>query len=136
MHKSLRSTINQLREENSEAGLIRLEEALTAAQSMKEHCYDAELYRLQGKLLLASGANAAEAEIEAEAKFQRAIEVSRRQQAKSLELRATVSLAKLWQSRGKQAEARRMLTEIAGWFSEGFGTVDLLEAKAILEALL
>jgi predicted ATPase len=69
------------------------------------------------------------------AKFQQAIEVARRQQAKSLELRALVSLARLWQSQGKQEEAWQMLTEIYGWFTEGFNTVDLLEAQALLEEL-
>ena len=65
----------------------------------------------------------------------RAIEIARRQQAKSLELRAVMSLARLWQQQGKRAEARRMLAEIYGWFTEGFDTADLKEAKALLAAL-
>lgn len=76
-----------------------------------------------------------EAEKEAEACFLKAIEVSRQQQAKSLELRATMSLARLWKTQGKQEEARKMLAEIYGWFTEGFDTKDLQEAKALLEDL-
>jgi predicted ATPase len=71
----------------------------------------------------------------AEACFHKAIEVSRHQQAKSLELRATISLARLWQQQGKQKEAHEMLAEIYGWFTEGFDTKDLQEAKALLEEL-
>lgn len=74
-------------------------------------------------------------EKEAEECFLKAIEVARRQQAKSLELRATVSLARLWQRQGKGAEARDMLAEVYGWFTEGFDTVDLQEAKGLLEEL-
>jgi predicted ATPase len=77
----------------------------------------------------------AEAEAEAEACFLKAIEIARRQQAKSLELRATMSLARLWQQQGKKAEAHRMLSEIYGWFTEGFDTADLKDAKALLAEL-
>jgi len=73
--------------------------------------------------------------VEAEACFRKAIEIARRQQAKSLELRAVVSLSRLWQKQGKKKEARRMLAKIYGWFTEGFDTVDLQEAKALLEEL-
>jgi predicted ATPase len=76
-----------------------------------------------------------DAEKEAEACFLKAIEIAQRQQAKSLELRATMSLARLWKSQGKQAEARKMLAEIYNWFTEGFDTADLQEAKALLEEL-
>jgi predicted ATPase len=69
---------------------------------------------------------------EAEAYFHKAIEVARRQSAKSFELRATMSLARLWQRQGKKDEARQMLAEIYGWFTEGFDTADLKEAKALL----
>jgi predicted ATPase len=72
---------------------------------------------------------------EAEACFQQALAVARRQQAKSLELRAAMSLARLWQQQGKRDEARELLTPIYGWFTEGFDTADLREAKALLEAL-
>lgn len=74
-------------------------------------------------------------EEEAEECFLKAIEIARRQQAKSLELRATMSLARLWKSQGKREEARTMLAEIYGWFTEGFDTADLQDAKALLEEL-
>jgi hypothetical protein len=70
-----------------------------------------------------------------EESFHKAIEIARRQRAKSLELRATVSLARLWQQQGRKKEAHGMLVEICGWFTEGFDTVDLKEAKALLEKL-
>lgn len=93
--------------------------------------YDAELHRLRGELLLVTGATEAEAEI----CFQQAIEIARQQSAKSWELRATTSLARLWQRQGKKAEARQMLAEIYGWFTEGFDTANLKDAKALLEEL-
>jgi len=74
-------------------------------------------------------------EEEAEACFHKAIEIARRQGAKSLELRAVLSLARLWQKQGKKNEARQMLAEIYGWFTEGFDTADLKEAKTLLEEL-
>jgi predicted ATPase len=74
-------------------------------------------------------------EAEAEECFLKAIEISRKQSAKSLELRATMSLARLWQKRGKREEARKMLAEIYGWFTEGFDTADLKDAKSLLEEL-
>jgi predicted ATPase len=74
-------------------------------------------------------------ESEAEGYFLKAIEIARRQQAKSWELRATTSLARLWQRQGKQKEARQMLSEIYNWFTEGFDTADLKEARALLEEL-
>ena len=114
-----------------EKGLFHLEEVLAAVETMNEHCYEAELYRLQGKLLLAHGVVAAKAE----ASFQQAIAIAHHQQAKSLELRATVSLARLWQSQGKREEAWQMLAKIYGWFTEGFDTVDLKEARGLLDAL-
>jgi predicted ATPase len=76
-----------------------------------------------------------QAEAEAETYFLKAIEIARKQQAKSLELRATTSLARLWQSQGKQKEAHRLLAEIYGWFTEGFDTKDLQESKTLLEEL-
>jgi predicted ATPase len=74
-------------------------------------------------------------EDEAEVCFLKAIEIARKQQAKSLELRAVMSLSRLWQQQGKKAEARQMLAEIYSWFTEGFDTKDLQEAKALLEEL-
>jgi predicted ATPase len=72
---------------------------------------------------------------EAEAWLQRALDVARRQEAKALELRAAMSLSRLWQKQGKQTEARELLAPIYGWFTEGFDTVDLQEAKALLDEL-
>jgi len=72
---------------------------------------------------------------EAESCFYQALDVARRQQAKSWELRAAMSLSRLWQQQGKQAEARALLAPIYGWFTEGFDTADLQEAKALLDAL-
>jgi predicted ATPase len=76
-----------------------------------------------------------QAEAEAEACFHKAIDIARRQGAKSLELRAVMSLSRLWQQQGKKEEARQMLAEIYGWFTEGFDTKDLQEAKVLLEEL-
>jgi predicted ATPase len=72
---------------------------------------------------------------EAEAWLRRALDVARHQQAKSLELRAAMSLSRLWQHQGKRAQARQLLAEVYGWFTEGFDTADLQEAKALLEEL-
>ena len=72
---------------------------------------------------------------EAEACFHKAIEIARKQQAKSLELRAVMSLSRLWQQQGKKDEARQMLAKVYNWFTEGFDTKDLQEAKALLEEL-
>ena len=101
--------------------------------STEERCWEAELYRLQGELLLRQAVP--DAAREAEACFQQALDVARRQQAKSLELRAAMSLSRLWQQQGKRAEAHELLAPIYGWFTEGFDTADLQEAKALLEAL-
>ena len=92
----------------------------------------AEAYRLQGELLLRQPTPDA---AQAEACFQQASAVARHQQAKSWELRTALSLSRLWQQQGKRAEANELLAPIYGWFTEGFDTADLLEAKALLEAL-
>ena len=113
-----------------EEGLATLAEALALVEQTDERYWEAELYRLRAELLLMQGDEA-----EAEASLQKAVEVARRQQAKSWELRATVSLARLWQKQGKVDEARQMLAEIYGWFTEGFDTLDLQEARALLEEL-
>jgi predicted ATPase len=116
----------------SEEGVHLLAEALALVRKHGERYYEAELYRLKGKLLqCASVTN----QREAEACFQRALARARRQQAKSWELRAAMSLSRLWQQQGKQDEARELLAPIYGWFTEGFDTADLQEAKALLEAL-
>ncbi len=94
--------------------------------------WEAELCRLRGELLLQQTVEQPE---EAEVCFQQALAVARRQQAKSLELRAAMSLARLWQRQGKRREAHQLLAEVYGWFTEGFDTADLQEAKALLDAL-
>jgi predicted ATPase len=114
----------------AEAGLSTLAEAVAFVEKTGERYYEAEIYRLQGELLLMQGDEA-----EAEASFYKAIQVARRQQAKSWELRATVSLCRLWQEQGRMDEAHQMLAEICGWFTEGFDTPDLQDAKALLEEL-
>jgi predicted ATPase len=116
----------------AEEGLRVIAEALAAVHDSGERCYEAELYRLQGELLLA---RPAEPHAEAAACFCHALAVARQQQAKALELRAAMSLSRLWQPQGKRAEARQLLAEIYGWFTEGFDTADLQEAKALLEDL-
>jgi predicted ATPase len=114
-----------------EDGLRLLGEALTAMHKTGERLYEAALYGIQGGLLRQTVPDASRAE----ACFQQALAVARRQQAKSWELRAAMSLARLWQQQGKRAEAYNMLEPIYGWFTEGFDTTDLQEAKALLEAL-
>jgi predicted ATPase len=125
-----------------EEGLAALAEALGAIQKRGPYSWEVELHRVKGELLLKksesrpqSSTPNAHAETEAEACFQKAIEVARRQSAKSLELRAATSLARLWQQQGKKAEAHQMLADIYGWFTEGFDTKDLQEAKTLLEEL-
>ena len=93
---------------------------------------EAELCRLRGELLLQQTVAQTE---EAEACFQQALAVVRRQQAKSLELPAAMSLSRLWQQQGKRAEAHELLAPVYGWFTEGFDTADLREAKGLLDAL-
>jgi class 3 adenylate cyclase/DNA-binding SARP family transcriptional activator len=117
-------------------GLATLAEALDLVAETEEHHWEAELYRLQGELLLVQDDQGrAEAGLQAERCFQQAIEVARRQRARSWELRATTSLARLWQEQGRVNEARQMLAEIYGWFTEGYNTADLIEARKLLEEL-
>jgi predicted ATPase len=114
------------------AGLEALAEALATLPKSGVRWWEAELYRLRGELLLQ---HAVEQPEEAEACFQQALAVARRQQAKSLELRAAMSLARLWQRQDKGTAARQLLAEVYGWFTEGFDTADLQEAEALLEVL-
>jgi tetratricopeptide (TPR) repeat protein len=114
-----------------EEGLSAVDWALDAVQKYDERYMEAELYRLKGELLRMRG----EPENEVEKYFRQAIELSRRRLAKSWELRATMSLSRLKQKQGRKEEARRMLTEIYSWFTEGFEFPDLKEAKALLEEL-
>ena len=119
-----------------EEGLPLLAEALPVVDKTGERFYEAELYRLKGELTLQSSAQSPESKVKAaEGCFQKAIEVARQQQAKSLELRAVMSLSRLWQRQGKKDEAHRVLAEIYGWFTEGFDTKDLQEAKMLLQEL-
>jgi predicted ATPase len=113
-------------------GLKVLAKALATVHQTGEQFCEAELHRLKGNLLLACSA---EHHTAAEACFQQALDVARRQQAKSWELRAAMSLCRLWQHQGKRTEARQLLAPIYGWFTEGFDTADLQEAKVLLEEL-
>ncbi len=143
--------------ERPEEGSNQLEKALSIMTTTGERWWEAEIYRLKGTLTLQKGARGWELgageevsqkskitdprpltpdpQGEAEACFLKALEVSRHQQAKSLELRATMSLARLWQQQGKHHEAHTMLSDIYNWFTEGFDTKDLQEAKALLAKL-
>jgi predicted ATPase len=114
----------------ADKGLRLLGQVLRRAPTLEARYHEAELHRLTGELLLA---RAAEHDAEAEASFQQALTVARGQQAKSLELRAAMSLSQLWQQQGKRDDARELLEPIYGWFTEGFDTPDLQEAKALLD---
>jgi predicted ATPase len=129
-----------MRARRIEESLSYLDEALTIISRTGERYYEAEIYRLKGALLLQFAAcdqpsSASGQHAEVEACFQKAIEVARRQQARSLELRATMCLARLWRQQGKLAEALQTLTDIYEWFTEGFDTPDLKDAKALLDEL-
>src|SRR5262245_4363820 len=114
------------------AGLEALAEAFVTLPKSGARWWEAELYRLRGELLLQHAVAQPE---EAEACFQQALDIARRQQAKSLELRAVMSLSRLWQRQGKRAEGYELLALVYGWFTEGFDTLDLQEAKALLNVL-
>jgi class 3 adenylate cyclase/predicted ATPase len=115
-----------------EAGLTALAEALTLVDTTGGRWYAPELYRLKGALLLQQSLDN---QAEAEACFHHALDISRNQQAKSFELRAATSLAQLWDQQGKRQEAYDLLAPVYGWFTEGFDTADLQDAKALLEVL-
>ena len=130
-----------------EEGLIALAEALAAVDKTWERRWEAELHRLKGELTLQKLISSSRFSVteprplmldtqgEAEACFLKAIEIACKQQAKSLELRATTSLARLLAKQGRRDEAHAMLAEIYGWFTEGFDTADLKDAKALLDEL-
>jgi predicted ATPase len=113
-------------------GLQALAEAHTLVEQHEERWWEAEVCRLRGALLLRQTGTS---QREAEACFQRALDVARRQEAKSLELRAAMSLARLWQQQGKRNVAYGLLAPIYDWFTEGFDTADLQEARTLLDEL-
>jgi predicted ATPase len=107
-------------------------EAMTAVETTKERWYEAEVNRVAGEIAFKSP----QLDVtEAEVYFHRALAVARRQQAKFWELRAAMSMARLWRDQGKREEARDLLAPVYGWFTEGFDTLDLKEAKALLHEL-
>jgi len=113
----------------AEEGLRLLAEALAHVDTTGERHFEAEVYRVKGELLLQQAVPDAP---QAEACFQQALAIARRQEAKSWELRAALSLSRLWQQQGQRAAARELLGPIYGWFTEGFDTPDLQEAQARL----
>ena len=115
-----------------EEGLQALAEAHTLVEQQEERWWEAEIYRLRGVLLLKHPMTPQE---EAEAWLRRALDVAHRQEAKSLELRAAMSLSRLWQQQGRRDEARELFAPIYTWFTEGFDTADLQEAKGLLDTL-
>jgi predicted ATPase len=117
----------------TEAGLTALAEALTLADTTGERFYEPERYRLKGTFLLQQSSSN---HTEAETCFHHALDIARSQQAKSFELRTATSLARLWQQQGKHQAAHDLLASVYGWFTEGFDTADLKDAKALLDALV
>ena len=114
-----------------DVGLGLLDEAIQTAEQTQERVYEAELHRLRGDLLLASGKTR-----EAETELEQALTVARNQEARFWELRAATSLARLWRDQGRCHEARDLLSPIYGWFSEGFELQDLKQAKSLLDELM
>jgi predicted ATPase len=108
-----------------------LNEGLAVSEKNDDRCHEAELYRLKGELLLAESSDDAAAE----ECFRQAIETARRQQSRAWELRATMSLARLWQRQGRRDEARAALAAVYGAYTEGFTTPDLVDAGALLDRL-
>ena len=107
-------------------------EAMTTVETTKERWFEAEVHRMAGEIALLSPEPDA---AKAEAYFERALCVAREQQAKSWELRAAMSMARLWRDQGKRRQARDLLAPVYGWFTEGFDTLDLKQAKALLDEL-
>jgi predicted ATPase len=109
-----------------------IRDALAMIDETKENSWEAETNRIAGEIALKP---LQRDETKAQAYFERALEVVREQQAKSLELRAAMSMARLWRDQGRRDEARELLAPVYGWFTEGFDTRDLKEAKALLDEL-
>jgi predicted ATPase len=129
--------LSYLARANAEAGQFddawrRISEAITAVETTGERIFEAEVNRMAGEIALKSPQPDA---AKAEAYFDRALAIARAQQAKSWELRAAMSMARRWRDRGKRDEARELLAPVYGWFTEGFDTLDLKQAKALLDAL-
>jgi predicted ATPase len=130
-----------LRVGQPEASLTAVAEALAQVEATGERWWEAELHRLRGQLLSGQRNTRAQTEgtrrhlVEAEPCFQQALEIARRQEAKSLELRAAMSLSRLWQQQGKDQQAYDLLAPVYDWFTEGFDTLDLQEAKTLLAEL-
>ena len=116
----------------AEAGLRLLDEAIAVMDAIEARFYGAELYRLKGDLLLGQ---VVPDEPQADACYHRALDIARHQEAKSLELRTATSLARLWWGQGKTGAARDLLGPVYHWFSEGFDTADLIDARALLDEL-
>jgi predicted ATPase len=113
-------------------GLLVIDEARTAVERIGARWFEPEVHRLHGELLLMADERST---ADAETHFQRALTLAREQRAKLLELRAATSLARLWHDQGKRREAYDLLAPVYGWFTEGFGTPDLKDAKALLDEL-
>jgi predicted ATPase len=109
-----------------------IDEAMTTVETAKERFWEAEVNRIAGEIALKSPERDT---AKAEAYFERALAIARAQQAKSWELRAATSMARLWRARGKWEQARNLLAPVYGWFTEGFDTLDLKEAKTLLDEL-
>jgi predicted ATPase len=107
-------------------------EGMAASDTSKESWCDADIHRLAGDIVLLSGKPDA---AKAEAYFERALVIAHKQLAKSFELRAATSMARLWRDQGKREQARKLLAPVYGWFTEGFDTLDLKQAKALLDEL-
>ena len=113
-------------------GMNCLDEAMKIIDTNHERYWEAEVYRVRGELLVLDPKPDV---AKAEAYFNRALDVARKQQAKFLELRGAISMARLWRDQGKVKEARELITPVYGWFTEGFDTRDLKEAKTLLDEL-
>jgi predicted ATPase len=126
-----------LRTGRIEEGTVALTEAAAVGQRLGERSYEAELCRIKGELLQQSTVESRNSTVEAEAEeyFMKALRLARRQQARTFELRAVMSLSRLWRRQGKKEEARQLLAEVYNWFTEGFDTADLKEAQQLLSEL-
>ena len=129
--------LSYLAKANAELGQLNdawrcINEAMTTMETTKERWCEAEINRAAGEIALTSPERD---EAKAKAYFERALAVAREQQAKSWELRAAISMARLWRDQGKRQQAHDLLAPIYGWFTEGFDTLDLKDAKALLDEL-